>query len=147
MYCYNLRNKVVWNFTFFVHFILCNSEEIWQSYSIFFQILLSQCLKQMQTSSPHVQWSYLYILMFHNTTKGWCAPRIVVHFPPQTLIPKRETSLFLQSSEVRRDSFIIPGIKEFFSALTQNLAFFLRKLMAHFPTQNGSQPLLGSKLN
>jgi len=29
-----------------------------------------------------------------------------------------------ESSEVRRDSFIIPGIEESFSALTQNLAFF-----------------------
>ena len=52
-----------------------------------------------------------------------------------------------ESSEVRRDSFIIPGIEDFFSALTQNLAFFPRKLMARFPAQNGSQVVLGSKLN
>ena len=52
-----------------------------------------------------------------------------------------------ESSEVRRDSFIIPGIEEFFSALTQNLAFFPRKLMARFPAQNGSQLGLGCKLN
>ena len=48
-----------------------------------------------------------------------------------------------ESSEVGRDSFIIPGIEEFFSALTQNLAFFPQKLMACFPTQNGSQLEIG----
>ena len=52
-----------------------------------------------------------------------------------------------KSFEVQRDSFIIPGMEEFFSALTQNLAFFPRKLMARFPAQNGSQLGLGRKLN
>ena len=52
-----------------------------------------------------------------------------------------------ESSEVQRDLFIIPGIEEFFSALTQNLAFFPQKLMARFPAQNGSQLVLCSKLN
>ena len=72
-----MRHKIVWNLTFFVHFILCNSEEIWQSYSIFFLILFSQCSKQMQTTSPCARWSCLYLLMFPNTTKGWRMPRIV----------------------------------------------------------------------
>ena len=31
----------------------------------------------MQTIWPCAQWSCLYLLMFPNTTKGWCAPRIV----------------------------------------------------------------------
>ena len=40
-------------------------------------MLFSQCSKQMQTIWPRARWSCLYLLMFHNTTKGWRAPRIV----------------------------------------------------------------------
>ena len=67
----------VWNLPSFVHFILCNSEEIWQSYSIFFLLLFSHCSKQMQTISLCAKWDCLYILTSHNTTKGWHVPRII----------------------------------------------------------------------
>jgi hypothetical protein len=45
---------------------------------------------------------------------------------------------FTSPLSLRRDLFIIPGIEVSFSALTQNLAFFPRKLMVRLFTQNGN---------
>ena len=82
-------------------------------------------------------WSFWWILVEWNLAEG----------PASFFILVFSILVDYESSDVWRDSFIIPWIEEFFSALMQNLDFFPWKLMARFPAQSGSQLVLGSKLN